>query len=261
MAAFPHRTRRALFVAGWTSLAASLCGLVLGLTLVSTLVSDLGATLEVSRAAMESLDETVSVVEDISSDVATSLDAAAEGAEGASTTVDAAVVALDGLAEFLSTDLPDDLESLHQAMPATIRAAAAVDGAVGAISALGIGDARSPGLEESFRQLDEVLGELPGQLRLQGGHVRSLVTPADALSEDVATMAISLQNLRDDLSRFDELSVSYRSTLTEAREAIGQSGDDLGRRALLMRIMVIAVTGAGLALGTALIMAARGTEA
>ncbi len=260
MASFPHRTRRALLAAGWTSLVASLCGLALGLTLVSTLASDLGATLEVSRAAMESLDETVSVVEDISSDAATSLDAAAEGAEGASTTVDAAVVALDGLAELLSTDLPDDLESLHEAMPATIRAAAAVDGAVGAISAFGIGDTRSPGLEASFRQLDEVLGELPGRLRLQGGHVRSLVSPAGALSEDVAKMATSLENLRDDLGRFDELSVSYRSTLNDAREAIGQSGDDLDRRALLMRILVIAVTGAGLVLGTALVMAARGTD-
>lgn len=258
MATSPHLIRRALTMAGVISVVASLSGLILGLTLISAVANDLEATVRVSHAALEALDETVAVVEDVSTDAAASLTAAADSSAGAATTVKGAIVALEGLADLLDTDLPDDLESLHEAMPATIRAASAVDAAVGALSSLGVGSTASAGLEESFRRLEEVLGELPAQLRIQGGHVRSLLSPATALSEDVNRLALSMESLREDLNRFEELSDTYRMTLTEAREAVQQGGESLERRAVLMRVLVTAVAAAGVALGATLIMAGRG---
>ncbi len=244
-------------VAGTTTLLASLMGLAVGLWMISAFHQELTLYLRVSESAVAAIDETVGIVEEISGEAASSLTAATDSVSGASSTVEASLVALEGMADLLGSDLPEDLESLHEAMPATIRAASAVDAAVEAVSLFGSGNTTSGGLEDSFMRLEQVLGELPSDLRVQGGRVRSLISPAHTLAQSTDQLALSLEQLREDLTRFEAVSDSYRLSLGEAEAAVEQARGSLQRRTAWLRVLVILASAVGISLGAVLIKTGR----
>ena len=157
----PRRVRAGLTDAGVTTIAASVVGLALGLVLVGALADDLRATVSLSRSAIGAIGDTIEVLDDAAERIDESLDAAAGSVSSASATAEATAEALQEVASFLEGELPEQLESIRQSMPAAIQAAGAIDGTLRALSLFGVDYSPDEPFDDSLRRVETALSGLP----------------------------------------------------------------------------------------------------
>jgi hypothetical protein len=253
----PRRVRAGLTAAGVITIAASLVGLVLGLVLVGALADDLRATVSLSRSAIGAIGDTIAVLDDAAGRIDESLDAAAGSVSSASATADATADALQEVATFLETELPDQLDSIRQSMPAAIQAAGAIDGTLRALSLFGVDYSPDEPFDDSLRRVETALSGLPDDLRRQSESLRRLAPAADELSAEADRLAVALTGLREDLGSLDGLTDSYLVTVEQAETTIADTESSLAGTAWLLRALLIAAAVAGLAVGGALIVIGR----
>jgi hypothetical protein len=253
----PRRVRVGLTAAGVITGAASLVGLVLGLVLVGALADDLRATVSLSRSTIGAIGDTIEVLDDAAGRIDESLDAAAGSVSSASATADATAEALQEVATFLETELPDQLESIRQSMPAAIQAAGAIDGTLRALSLFGVDYSPDEPFDDSLRRVETALSGLPDDLRLQSESLRRLAPAADELSTEADRLALALTGLREDLGSLDGLTDSYLVTVEQAETTISDTESSLAGTAWLLRALLIAAAVAGLAVGSALVVIGR----
>ena len=253
----PRRVRAGLTAAGVITIVASLVGLVLGLILVGALADDLRATVSLSRSAIGAIGDTIEVLDDAAGRIDESLDAAAGSVSSASATADATAEALREVASFLETELPDQLESIRQSMPAAIQAAGAIDGTLRALSLFGVDYSPDEPFDDSLRRVETALSGLPEDLRLQSESLRRLAPAADELSTEADRLALALTSLREDLGSLDGLTDSYLVTVEQAETTIADTESSLAGTAWLLRALLIAAAVAGLAVGSALVVIGR----
>lgn len=253
----PLRVRVGLTVAGVTTIAASVAGVILGLVLVGSLADDLRATMNLSRSTIGAIGETIEVLDDAAGRIDETLDAAVGSLSGASATADAAATGLEDVAVFLEDQLPQQLESIRQSMPAAIQAAGAIDGTLRALSLFGVDYSPDEPFDDSLRRVESALTGLPEDLRTQSESLRRLVPAAIELSDETDRLALSLSGLQEDLGSLQELTDSYQSTVEQAEAGIEGTEASLAGTAWLLRALVIAAAVAGLAVGGALILIGR----
>jgi hypothetical protein len=234
-----------------------LVGLVLGLVLVGAMADDLRATVSLSRSAIGAIGDTIEVLDDAAGRIDESLDAAAGSVSSASATADATAKALQEVATFLETELPDQLDSIRQSMPAAIQAAGAIDGTLSALSLFGVDYSPDEPFDDSLRRVETALSGLPDDLRLQSESLRRLAPAADELSAEADRLAVALTGLREDLGSLDGLTDSYLVTVEQAETTIADTESSLAGTAWLLRVLLIAAAVAGLAVGGALIVIGR----
>ena len=253
----PRRVRAGLTAAGVITIVASLVGLVVGLVLVGALADDLRATVSLSRSAIGAIGDTIEVLDDAAGRIDDSLDAAAGSVSSASATADATAEALQEVATFLETELPDQLESIRQSMPAAIQAAGAIDGTLRALSLFGVDYSPDEPFDDSLRRVETALSGLPDDLRVQSESLRRLAPAADELSTEADRLALALTGLREDLGSLDGLTDSYLVTVEQAETTIADTEASLAGTAWLLRALLIAAAVAGLAVGSALVVIGR----
>jgi hypothetical protein len=254
------RVARVLSVTGYLASVTSISALVLGLLMVQVGASDLRATLEVSGEAMEAVVATVNVIEDAASDIRDSIDAAADGVSGVSATATVGAASIDEVAVFLGEDLPADLEAIRSAMPAAIQTAGAIDAALRALSFVGVSYSPSEPFDDSLRRVEAALADMPDDLRSQSDSLRSLVPAATRLAGDAELMSGALTRLGNDLTTLEGITRTYDQTLTDASATIDRTGSTLDRNLWLLRVALVAMATAGVALGVGLIAMSRFVE-
>jgi hypothetical protein len=251
------RLQTGLTALGWITIAASLVALVLGLVLVESLADDLRATTTLSRTAVGVIGDTIQVLDDAAGEIDESLDAAVGSVERASSTASAAATGLEEIADFLDGELPTQLESVHQAMPAAIQAAATIDGALSALSLLGVDYAPEEPFDVSLQRVEAALAGLPDELRTQSQSIRDLAPEADGLAGETQRLAEGLAALQEDLGSLQDLTVSYQTSVDQAEATIANAESSLDGSAWLLRGLIAAAAIAGLAVGSALVLIAR----
>ena len=253
----PARVAHVLYVTGYIATVTSISALVLGLLVVQVGASDLRATLEVSGEAMEAIVDTVDVIEDVTSEIRDSIDAAADGVNGVSATATIGAESIEEVAVFLEEDLPDDLEAIRRAMPAAVQAAGAIDGTLRALRFVGVSYSPEEPFDDSLRSVEAALADMPDDLRSQSESLRNLVPAATRLAGEADRLALALTRLGDDLATLEGITQTYDQTLTEASATIDLTGSKLDRNLWLLRIALAAMAIAGVALGVGLIAMSR----
>jgi hypothetical protein len=221
---------------------------------------DLQATIEVSGEAINAIVDTVDVVEDATTEIRTGVDAAADGISGVSATAVTGASNIEEIATFLETDLPADLEAIGSTMPAAIQAAGAIDGALRALSFVGVSYSPEQSFDDSLRSVEAALADLPDDLRAQSESLRELVPAATGLAGEADRLSLALIRLGTDLETLEGITETYDATLTEASITIERTASTLGRNLWLLRLTLIAVSIAGVAVGVGLIAMSRFVE-
>lgn len=238
-------------------LVASVGGLILGLLLVDSLTEDFEASIDVSQSAIASIGDTIDVVNDLAGGTSAAIEAASQSASSAAETTRDASVGIHNVADFLDSELPEDIEAIQSALPGAIGAADAIDSTLGALSFFGVDYSPEESFGVSLRRVQTALVTLPDEIRSQSETLRSLAPSADDLADDVEGLAQSLEELSDGLSGVDALTDSYAGTVAEAEAAIDQTGSSLDRTILLLRSLVVLTAAAGAVVGLALISVDR----
>jgi len=245
---------------GTVVVAMSLVGLVVGLLLARSLGEDMRSTLSVSQSALVAISDTVEAVDGVADDTAASLEAASRSVDSASATVDNTVSAIEETATFLDEDLPATIEAIQSSMPAAIQTANAIDGTLRALSFFGVDYNPEEPFGESLSQVNQALVTLPAELRGQSESLRLLLPSAEDLSADTAELSAAMDGLSDSLESFTELTVTYETTLAEAEGVIDRTGTSIETSLWMIRILVIGMGIAGLAVGVSLIVVGRSLE-
>lgn len=256
----PAQVARFLYVSGYIASVASVIALVLGLVMVQVGARDLQATIEVSGEAVNAIVDTVDVIEDATTEIRTGVDAAADGISGVSATAVTGASNIEEIATFLETDLPADLEAISSTMPAAIQAAGAIDGALRALSFVGVSYSPEQSFDDSLRSVEAALADLPDDLRAQSESLRELVPAATGLAGEADRLSLALLRLGSDLEALEGITETYDSTLTEASVTIERTASTLGRNLWLLRLTMIALAIAGVAVGFGLIAMSRFVE-
>lgn len=245
------RLRSTLIGVGVAALLASLVGMVVGLILVDSVSGDLDGSVGLSESALQSVDETLDLLEGVAAEVDDGLATAADSIEGAAVGVDTAAGRLEDVADFLDGELQANIEAIHGSMPAAIQAASAIDATLRALSLLGVDYDPEEPFDVSLMAVEAALADLPGQLGAQAEAIRALVPVSREFAGDAATMAESFSSLAVELATSKELIVSYRATLAQAEGVVDQTGSSLTANIWLIRLMIVmmALTGSGLAVG------------
>lgn len=256
----PAQVARFLYVAGFTAAVASVIALVLGLLMVQVGARDLRDTIEVSGEAISAITDTIDVVEDATAEIRSGIDAAADGVSGVSATAITGASSIEDVATFLETDLPADLEAISSTMPAAIQAAGAIDGALRALSFVGVSYSPEQSFDDSLRSVEAALADLPDDLRAQSESLRELVPAATGLAGEADRLALALVGLGTDLETLEGITETYDVTLTEASLTIERTASTLGRNLWLLRLTLIAMSIAGIAVGVGLVAMSRFVE-
>ncbi|HJQ77866.1 MAG TPA: hypothetical protein VJ948_11495 [Acidimicrobiia bacterium] len=250
----PPRPGRATLIrnAGLVTAILSILGLVAALLLVGTIAGDYRATVSVTRSAVDVIGETIASVDQIADGTTESLASAGASVEGAASTLDNAVVALEELAVFLEEDLPGQLESIRSAMPAAIQAANAIDGTLRALSLFGVDYDPEEPFGESLTRVEEALEGLPADLRTQSDAIRLLIPSAIELSAQTDDLASDLDELSESLEGFTSLTGRYEETLAEAQASVDRTSDSVESTIWLMRVLAVLAGLGGATMGMAL---------
>jgi hypothetical protein len=256
------RLRSTLVGLGALALVTSVAGLVLGLLLVNSVSRGLGASVGMSESAVLAVEETLSLIESVSAEVDEGLDTAADSIGGAGEGVGTAAGRLEELADFLDGELQANIEAIHGSMPAAIQAAGAIDATLRALSLLGVDYDPDEPFDVSLRAVEDALADLPAQLGAQAEAIRALVPVSRRFAADAATMADSFSSLALESSASQELIDSYRETLDQAQAIVDQTGSSLTANIWLIRLTIVmmALTGAGLAIGMIVLGRGLGAE-
>lgn len=251
---------RTIRVTGYVALSMSALALVVGLFMVESVARDFRTTVGISGEAIDTVLETVDVVAESTSELIEGVDAASAGVAGVSATATTGAASIEDIATFLETDLAEDLESIESALPGAIQAAGAIDGALNALSFVGVDYAPDEPFNVSLRRVQEALEDTPDAVRAQGDSMRDLVPAAGELAGEADRLSIALVQLGDDLDGIHDIADTYESTLLEAATTIERTDANLDRNMWLLRLTLVALAVGGAALGLGLIGVGRVLE-
>lgn len=249
------------FTAGVIGLVASLIGLVLGWVIVDSVLARLEGPVRLSVATLDAIEETLGVVDSVTTQLADGLITAGESLDAASATAAESTGSLGALADFLDGDLVTNIEAIQGTMPAAIQAAGAIDSTLRALSLLGVDYDPEQPFDEALMAIDAALEGLPGQLSAQAGAVRELVPSAERFSADAAIIAASMTAMGEDLERSGEVLESYQVTIDEARVIIEDTESSFSSNVWMLRGLVLMAGITGVALSAGLLALGRARAA
>lgn len=235
----PPRSQSITLVSGWFLIVAGVFGLVVGLLVVSSVENSLGDSLDISATAVSGAGETVDLVDRVLKTTDQALEEAATAARSAATTTRVGSQGLAELASFLEYEIPTDLESLSDSLPAAISAADAIDATLRAVALFGPNYSRREPFGVSLRRVHRALVDLPDAVADQGKSLRSMVRPTESLAEDVDGLSAALGDVIETIEGADGLVNGYLSSVQAAEQAVANAESSLATTIALMRLIVV----------------------
>jgi hypothetical protein len=180
----------------------------------------LDRALAASGEALRTADDTVAIVASIVDQLAGSLVAVEDAASDSISTIDGAESGLRKLAEISGEDLPRIVESLQEAMPALIQVADVIDGALGALSFVGVPYDPDVPFDESLAGVASSIENLPEQVRAQAVLIGEVGDGLGRLADQAGDLVVEVGAARAQLADGLELLNQYRATTAAAIDAV-----------------------------------------
>ena len=235
-----RRIGRAVTIAAVVAAVTCVVGAFVAWQLLGDLRSRSAASLDLVERSLANVDQSLSIAQDVTETVGSSLDTLRDSLSTLSTGVSDGAVALDAVAD-LTEDIPPALDRLGSTLADVSDAAGTVDSALETLDELPIGpdfDADA-GLAVSVEGVRADIVPIADDLRQSTSSIRELSGSSDELVTQLAALDADLTDLDESLDESAELLRSYRS---DAAEAIGlaRSGrDDLNRDIALSRALAV----------------------
>jgi methyl-accepting chemotaxis protein len=250
----PARPNSPVFAryAGIVVVVLSALGLVGGLFVVESLADDARSSVSVTQSALQAMSDTVETIDEVALDTSDSLGAASRSVGEVSATVDEAVTALEGVADFLEVELPDTLDAVQMSMPAAIQTANAVDGTLRALSLFGVGYDPVEPFGDSLSRVNTAIASLPDELRAQSDAIRELIPSTSQLAVESDLLSDSMSGLQESLGGFVELTDTYEVTVADAETTIDATSASIDSSIWTIRALVVGAGLIGIVAGAAL---------
>ncbi len=212
---------------------------ILGWRLIGDLGSAAEQSLNLSGAALTTIDRTIVVVRETVGTLGDGL-ATVEGSLGdASTTLENASDLFDVTADVAATDLPESIASVRAALPPLISSAESITDAIGALSIFGINTGPTQPLAEPIIEIETNLSQLEERLRTQASAITEIASDFDSFSGDATDLADNVGQMKRDLAEAESLLADYESTTANARGAIETTEAEISRTVSTARATVI----------------------
>lgn len=226
-----------------TALVASvLAWVVLGATADASVRS-----IELASEVLDSVGGTVVSVDGVLDDVSDGLRTTQQSLADASVTLTQLSALTSNLAELVGEDVPASLDAVRASLLPIQTTAGLLDGALTALSFVGVDYDPEVPLDEAIDELDTQLAEIPERLRAQAPLIDAA---ADSISEfggDTLTIAQELSDLRSRLSEASFTVGSYRATIAQADALLVDVEENVSSRLDLLRVVFV-VLGFGIAI-------------
>ena len=239
----PSFVGRFLIGVGAVGLVLSVVGTVVGLRLVSSFDAALGDSLALTADALDVVDASVQVTDDVVASLATVLQGTEATTREVATGIDDAVVVLDSTADLTEDQLAGSLAAVEGTLPALIDVAAVIDRTLSALSSIPFGpdyDPEEP-FDDSLRAIQVELDGLPGALRDQADLVREASSSLADVRTGTVSIADDIGELEEALAGAGTLLEEYSATAGDARQVVDRSQGDLDRDLNLTRALVVAL--------------------
>ncbi len=212
---------------------------VIAFLIVGDTFDRLEDSLEVTAEAVVTVDASLDVASDSLSALGGALDTigiATEQASGSSETVAEAVAQT---VQIVGMELPSSLDAVRTAMPALIEASTVIDSTLSGLALFGVRYNPDVPLSRAFTDLDRQLAPLPASLRESALVMAGLIPDVQGFQAQTQLLGTQVEEIGETVEEAAAIIGRYQSQTERFDEVIQGTRDDLGRSALLVRILVI----------------------
>ena len=229
-----------MIAVGVVGVVVAIVGVVAGWQFLGRINSATGDTLDVTIEALDSVEESISLVDGV-------LDSVAETVETTGSTLTAVVDSFD-----TSTGVVDEIRDLTDTVGPTLGAAAAnlrsLEGVAGGIDSLLQGLSNIPfapsydpdlGLQPAIGELADDLAVLPAEFEDTSAELDGFATSLDELSTQVTRLTSDVDDVVAELAGRDRVIARYRANITEAQSVAADTRDGLDGDLGVLRILLV----------------------
>lgn len=236
-----RRFGRIMRAVGVIGVVSGIATIIVGLWLVQDLDLLLGRSLDLTAESLTTVDSSLAVATDTVAVVGEGLSRAEQTSKGLEGTLVNGADLLGETGSLLRGDVASSLESVQRSMPALIQVGGTIDSTLRAIGQLPIGPEYNPRepFDDTLRALQQDLEGLPADLRTQADTIDDAGANLRDVGAQSAAIAVSLGDVRESLTEAGNILGDYRSTAGEARDLLTQTSDDLTRRLVVVRILIV----------------------
>ncbi len=235
----PTRLGVAVSRVGLAGLVGAVALTVVAFIVVGDVFDRLEDSLEISVETVVTVDETLEAASDAMASLDRALDtvrAATEQAASSSETVNEAV---GQAVQIIGMELPASIDAIRTAMPALIEASGVIDSTLSALAFFGVPYNPDTPLDEAFTEMDRELATLPNSLRANALLLSELVPDVQGFRLQTELLGVQVGEIQTTVREAGEIIQRYQSQTARFDEVIQGTRDDLGRSALLVRLLVV----------------------
>lgn len=240
-----RRFGRVLRAVGLVGVFAGGLAIALCLWLLRDVDAMVGRSLVLTAESLAAVDSSLGVATESVATIGDGLAQAERTSRGLEDSLVEGADLLDETARLLRGDVASSLDSVRRSMPALVQVGGTIDGTLRAVDQLPVGPAYDP--EEPFGEtlaaLEEDLEDLPGDLRDQADTVEDAGDNLRTVGRQGERIAGSLTEVRSSLDDASSVLGEYRATTGDARQLIRETTDDLSRRLVILRVLVVVLGG------------------
>lgn len=196
-------------------------------------------SLEVSAETVVTVDDTLEVASDAMSALDDALAIVRVATEQAATSSETIGSAVTQAVLIIGTDIPASVEAIRTAMPALIEASGVIDATLSGLALIGVPYNPETPLDEAFLGLDRELEPLPESLRANALLLAELIPDVEGFRLQTDLLGDQVDEIRAAVDDANAILGRYQSQAERFDEVLQGTRDDLGRSALLVRLVVV----------------------
>lgn len=236
-----RRLGRVMRAVGLVGVVAGVVAIAIGLWLLRDLDVLLGRSLILTAESLGTVDSSLEVATASVATVGDGLAQAERTSRGLEGSLDEGADLLEETGRVLRGDVASSLESVRRSMPALVQVGGTIDSTLRAVDRLPVGPTYDP--EEPFGKtleaLQEDLEELPGDLKEQADTVDEAGDNLRRVGRQGRLIASAMTDVRSSLDDASTVLSEYRAAAGDARDLLQQTTDDLERRLVVLRVLVV----------------------
>jgi methyl-accepting chemotaxis protein len=236
-----RRAGRLMIGLGVVGALVAVFGTIGGWIFVGQVASASDGSLEVTAQALDAVDDTIDLADEVLTSTVDAVDALAGTLEALSGSFGTGTAAIDEIAALADT-LGPSLTDASNTVRTLERVGGQIDDVLGTLSGLPFGPDYDPddGLGDTFGRLAGTLEELPAQLESTSTSLTDFTENAGPLQNELDRFAISVVAISSDLASTGALVDLYRTSVEGARALAVETKNDLDASVVMMRVLLVA---------------------
>ncbi len=248
----PSARRRAgllMQAVAYVGLVATIVGTVAAWRLIGSFERTVGDSLDLTAETLVTLDESLTVAEDVTASVDDALASAEETLRAVVVSVEGSSAVVGRVDDLLGVAAPS-VRSAVATLENVARVGATIDDVLSQLNDIPFGpDYRPPvPLGEQFDQLSRDLAPVADALEQGDGDLSLFADSSDELATRVGALADAVGQVNRDLDQSEALLEAYRARADRAVTITGRADDDLDRDVTTTRILLV-IVGLAVAVG------------